>query len=359
MRECSQEMKGKAGGGRGSGRDGSAREGWSEDELDDAEAGVRVFGTLMYAEEGEAKETRAYKKAQAAQAQNADKPVWQQEAVDAEGRRRLHGAFTGGFSAGYFNTVGSKEGWTPATFVSSRSNRAKIAAQRTEDFMDAEDLAEEATGGKDLETTGDFAGLGGIKSAPVVPTSLLVPDELLMPASDPVGLRLLRLMGWREGQGVGPRRKRVRGQDDGDEEDGEDGDSEPHAALHNFKFAPKDVKIFEAQVKDNLFGLGFDPLAQTPGFSGLLQHTSASVLDAQRKRGSAGISITMRACERARVHTQSHSRWAAGPALHFQPWRLGLTSLGRMQADLLLATAPAVTATAARLGLASSMKMLM
>jgi hypothetical protein len=29
---------------------------------------------------------------------------------DEKGRRRLHGAFTGGFSAGYFNTVGSKEG---------------------------------------------------------------------------------------------------------------------------------------------------------------------------------------------------------------------------------------------------------
>lgn len=25
-------------------------------------------------------------------------------------RRRFHGAFTGGFSAGYFNSVGSKEG---------------------------------------------------------------------------------------------------------------------------------------------------------------------------------------------------------------------------------------------------------
>ena len=29
--------------------------------------------------------------------------------VDEEGRRRFHGAFTGGFSAGYFNTVGSAE----------------------------------------------------------------------------------------------------------------------------------------------------------------------------------------------------------------------------------------------------------
>lgn len=35
-------------------------------------------------------------------------PVWQQEATDEAGRRRFHGAFTGGFSAGFFNTVGSK-----------------------------------------------------------------------------------------------------------------------------------------------------------------------------------------------------------------------------------------------------------
>lgn len=28
-------------------------------------------------------------------------PVWKQEVRDAQGRRRLHGAFTGGWSAGY------------------------------------------------------------------------------------------------------------------------------------------------------------------------------------------------------------------------------------------------------------------
>lgn len=59
---------------------------------------------------------------------------------DEKGRRRFHGAFTGGFSAGYYNTVGSKEGWTPGTFKSSRNNRA-TKVQRAEDFMDEEDLA--------------------------------------------------------------------------------------------------------------------------------------------------------------------------------------------------------------------------
>lgn len=59
---------------------------------------------------------------------------------DDQGRRRLHGAFTGGFSAGYYNSVGSKEGWAPSTFVSSRNQRAQTA-QKAEDFMDEEDLA--------------------------------------------------------------------------------------------------------------------------------------------------------------------------------------------------------------------------
>ena len=43
------------------------------------------------------------------------------EVRDDQGRRRFHGAWTGGFSAGYFNSVGSAEGWTPSTFTSSRT----------------------------------------------------------------------------------------------------------------------------------------------------------------------------------------------------------------------------------------------
>jgi hypothetical protein len=40
-------------------------------------------------------------------------PIQEQVATDEKGRRRFHGAFTGGFSAGYFNTVGSIEGTSP------------------------------------------------------------------------------------------------------------------------------------------------------------------------------------------------------------------------------------------------------
>ncbi|GBG34551.1 G patch domain-containing protein 1-like [Hondaea fermentalgiana] len=67
------------------------------------------------------------------------------EVYDAQGRRRLHGAFTGGFSAGYYNTVGSAEGWHGSSkFVSSRADKERGIApkqrqQRPEDFMDEED----------------------------------------------------------------------------------------------------------------------------------------------------------------------------------------------------------------------------
>ncbi|KAJ5682246.1 hypothetical protein N7462_005411 [Penicillium macrosclerotiorum] len=90
-------------------------------------------------------------------------PVWKQEVTDERGRKRLHGAFTGGFSAGYFNTVGSKEGWAPKTFISSRQNRARDAKQsvqqRPEDFMDEEDLREQDES-RTLQTAEGFAGFG-------------------------------------------------------------------------------------------------------------------------------------------------------------------------------------------------------
>lgn len=71
-------------------------------------------------------------------------PLWKQEARDEQGRKRFHGAFTGGFTAGYHNTVGSREGWAPTSFVSSRKERHsnQESRRRVEDFMDEEDLRE-------------------------------------------------------------------------------------------------------------------------------------------------------------------------------------------------------------------------
>lgn len=83
-----------------------------------------------------------------------------QYAYDAQGRRRFHGAFTGGFSAGYFNTVGTRDGWRPQQFKSSRCNKADNIIQRPEDFMDEEDTSLFGIAPKGIQATSDYADHG-------------------------------------------------------------------------------------------------------------------------------------------------------------------------------------------------------
>jgi hypothetical protein len=232
-------------------------------------------------------------------------PVWQQVVTDERGIRRFHGAFTGGFSAGYGGTVGSKDGFTPTQFVSSRSKRATIVASTVEDFMDDEDKANNllAESGA-LHSSQDFAGLS--RAAQKRPPSLFSEDEhsVLGPAShldevfalplhESAGARLMRALGWRRGHGIGPRSaniERVSVADDGHESDG-DNDSALHEALRAAKhvaagshacvsitdssdgrldshgcslaFAPKDVFVNEFRPKTDFHGIGFVPGMQS------------------------------------------------------------------------------------------------
>ncbi|KAI9149758.1 hypothetical protein H9P43_009937 [Blastocladiella emersonii ATCC 22665] len=128
-------------------------------------------------------------------------PVWKQEVTDEQGRRRLHGAFKGGFSAGYYNTVGSKEGWTPATFTSSRAARSDRKAMRPEDYMDDEDR-EDAVDGKQLRVAGpkpETSAAAGAAADPI--QRLFVPQPAAggTGGADSLGMRLLRRAGYRDG----------------------------------------------------------------------------------------------------------------------------------------------------------------
>ncbi|XP_075849092.1 G patch domain-containing protein 1 isoform X2 [Microcebus murinus] len=220
-------------------------------------------------------------------------PLQDQTVRDEKGRyKRFHGAFSGGFSAGYFNTVGSKEGWTPSTFVSSRQNRADKSVLGPEDFMDEEDLSEFGIAPKAIVTTDDFASKTkdrirekarqlAAATAPIPGATLL--DDFVTPAKLSVGFELLRKMGWKEGQGVGPRVKRrprrqkpdpgvkiygcalPPGGSEGSED--EDDDYLPD----NVTFAPKDVTPVDFTPKDNVHGLaykGLDPHQALFGTSG-------------------------------------------------------------------------------------------
>lgn len=148
----------------------------------------------------------------------------------------------------YFNTVGSKEGWTPTTFVSSRQNRAKERVQqRPEDFMDEEDLRE-AEESRRLQTADEFAGFGSTESELHRRGGLM---DIFMPTGETIGVKLLKRMGWREGQGIGPkvRRKAYLGDD---ETPGHALSQETHL------FAPKNPPMIAFVHKTDRKGLGYE-----------------------------------------------------------------------------------------------------
>uniref|UniRef100_A0A8D8V9X2 G patch domain-containing protein 1 homolog n=1 Tax=Cacopsylla melanoneura TaxID=428564 RepID=A0A8D8V9X2_9HEMI len=145
----------------------------------------------------------------------AKKPISIQDqiATDKHGKRRFHGAFTGGFSAGFCNTVGSLEGWTPSTFKSSRSTKdaSSVAPRKPEDFMDDEDMSAFGIAPKSIQVSSSFEGKAGEgqKRQRSLPGTTIpgvpVLQSLLQPVSDTIGSKLLSRMGWKPGQGIGPR----------------------------------------------------------------------------------------------------------------------------------------------------------
>lgn len=210
-------------------------------------------------------------------------PIYEQTVKDEKGRyQRFHGAFTGGFSAGYFNTVGSKEGWAPSTFVSSRQSKAEKNQVRPEDFMDEEDFGEHGIAPREITRSEEFSS--GHKDetrekarainahGSLIPGDTLL-EELIAPARSSIGVELLKKMGWKEGQGVGPRVKRKArrqkreggakfygcalppaGSEDSEEEDDEE------FAPENVTFAPKDVTPFDFTPRLGQKGLGYHGL---------------------------------------------------------------------------------------------------
>ncbi|ETV94465.1 hypothetical protein H310_11790 [Aphanomyces invadans] len=198
--------------------------------------------------------------------------------------KRFHGAFTGGFSAGYFNTVGSKEGWTPSTFQSSRSqlqgssvggDAPKPRQQRIEDFMDEED---DPLLGRRLGLNAQFDPLAGdnasryefqAKQAATASIPGFIVDDFIQPSRSTIGTTLLGKMGWKPGQGVGPKvRKRKftsRFTDALPRDQADSGDTIFVAPKHTL-----DISTMFPPPKLDKYGVGYDPYVNAPEF-GFLQ----------------------------------------------------------------------------------------
>uniref|UniRef100_A0A8C5ECT8 G-patch domain-containing protein n=1 Tax=Gouania willdenowi TaxID=441366 RepID=A0A8C5ECT8_GOUWI len=207
-------------------------------------------------------------------------PLHEQTVTDEKGRyKRFHGAFTGGFSAGYFNTVGSKEGWTPSTFKSSRQQKAEkqhARPARPEDFMDEEDFGEHGIAPTEIHRSDEFASgcrneTAEMARAVNAQASLIPGDTLLegfiRAASSSIGVELLRRMGWKEGQGVGPRVKRKARKQTSDSSraygcvlppgGSEESEDDEEFAPENVTFAPKDVTPVDFTPRLGVQGLGY------------------------------------------------------------------------------------------------------
>jgi G patch domain-containing protein 1 len=83
-------------------------------------------------------------------------------------------------------------------------------------------------------------------------------DDLIIPASESIGVRLLKRMGWKPGQGIGPRvLKRQHFTSDPLSDDD---------TPANVTFAPIDSAVILFTNKSNHFGLGFNPHKDAPEF---------------------------------------------------------------------------------------------
>lgn len=216
-------------------------------------------------------------------------PIEHQIVTDERGLRRFHGAFTGGFSAGYFNTVGSKEGWSPATFLSSRSSRSDKNAQRPEDFMDDEDLGAFGIAPRGFRVNKKFGEVGSTENQRKRPffglNESIIPGaaplkDLIIPVRESIGINILRKMGWKPGQGIGPRihlkeklkmneRKKIQAgvkvygcslPDDNINDYNDENEEE----LRGITFAPDDVRIDSLKTKEDCHGLGYVGLNKNP-----------------------------------------------------------------------------------------------
>ena len=251
----------------------------------------------------------------------------QQIATDEQGRRRFHGAFTGGFSAGYFNTVGSKEGWQPKQFKSSRgSSEGRYEQQSMKDFMDEDELEEYERGmmrtnaeydafGKEGEAMAGFRriegdeedgaeeedgtnrrmalfgttaeekekamrGEGGKRGfSKSLARSIL---DYVKPVISGIGTKLLVKMGWRVGKSLGRRKKKVKGKIvfKAMKEDEQ---------AWKTRYEQQLVSVLGGDVvnntKDNSWGIGYDPYAGAEEFRKRDQHELMKKRERYSKEG--------------------------------------------------------------------------
>uniref|UniRef100_A0A0D9WQ18 G patch domain-containing protein TGH homolog n=1 Tax=Leersia perrieri TaxID=77586 RepID=A0A0D9WQ18_9ORYZ len=293
--------------------------------FDGDEDDLVVYGTPIEREE----DTSARKRRAVAEAsQLRALPAWKQEVRDEEGRRRFHGAFTGGFSAGYYNTVGTKEGWAPQTFTSSRKNRAEVKKQSIYSFLDEEDIKRcpgssvlmntivgevllyglwflkriraKDMGGNALETSQQYDTFGitateyarkqASKEQKERPSAIPgpIPDELVVPATTSIESRREARKAFLALSGINADGEKL--QIESHKSGKDESVTESFEELH----ASGNTPVYVLHPKQDLHGLGFDPFKHAPEFKDRKRLQKSAARDRNRSdvsvRGSLLIS---------------------------------------------------------------------
>ncbi|KKA26576.1 hypothetical protein TD95_004897 [Thielaviopsis punctulata] len=126
----------------------------------------------------------------------------------------------------------------------AQASDTSSVSQRPEDFMDSEDLAD-AHDSRRLQTSAEF-------SASSYESPFVSSIGIGLQAVETAGSQLLRRMGWKPGQGIGPKVMRAA-------KLGLDSDStlEACTSAQEFLFAPSDVKVVTFSSKSDIHGLGY------------------------------------------------------------------------------------------------------
>lgn len=175
--------------------------------------------------------------------------------------------------------------------------------------MDEEDLAElkaskgfktsESYGGGQSRPQDAFAGLGPSPAASTSSAKQQDPDysaavanslqDLVKPGSRRIGQKIMTKMGWRPGQGIGPRisyaRRKQQMKEMGMDIDEEDMEDDEEAKKHTF--APLDRTVITFENKENQWGLGYVPGSTLEGRlqgASTSQHSSYSVPTSDQAR---------------------------------------------------------------------------
>lgn len=160
--------------------------------------------------------------------------------------------------------------------------------------MDEEDLQEMKESRELVDTTEEHDMLGGTRAelarrggddTEKDPMAAAL-QALLPPSKDSIGSRLLKKMGWRLGQGIGPRitYQQLRAQEGNPIQPGEQIDEENLKHL----YAPRDTKLVIYNKKENAFGLGY---AAGEGLTDLVRGSNGGVEAESGPNISAGFGL--------------------------------------------------------------------